>query len=62
MEWVNILEFMDFKENVVMNFLLFLGFIFIFMGMFCFGFIIFYFFEFFFSGFIFGVVVYIVIS
>lgn len=61
-EWVNIPEFMDFKENVAMNLSLFSGLILIFMGMFRLGFITFYFSESFFSGFTSGAAVHIATS
>lgn len=61
-EWVNIPEFMDFKENVAMNISLFSGLILIFMGMFRLGFITFYFSESFFSGFTSGAAVHIATS
>lgn len=61
-EWTDIPEFMDFKENVAMNISLFSGLILILMGMFRLGFITFYFSESFFSGFTSGAAVHIATS
>ncbi|XP_061173849.1 prestin-like [Saccostrea echinata] len=61
-EWTDIPEFMDFKENVAMNIALFSGLILIFMGMFRLGFITFYFSVSFFSGFTSGAAVHIATS
>ena len=61
-EWIDIPEFMDFKENVAINIALFSGLILIFMGMFRLGFITYYFSESFFSGFTSGAAVHIATS